>query len=465
MVFSRLVPGGTLAAALVMAGAGCGDSGFSDDHDGFTAEEWSEIQALAPPSEPQHANPSNKLAFDANAAKLGQMIWYDPEFSSAIRVAGPSGPMGMVGKVACVTCHDPKRFFIDSRTTDGVSHGTAFTARSSPSLMNVGWYDWFTWGGRMDSMSMQGANAPEAGTDVATTRLFFAHVLYRKYKDEYEAVFGPLDPALDPASADAKRFPMAGKPKPAMTDPDGPWEMMAMPDQKAINQIMANCGKAFEAFERKLVNRGTSPFEKYAYNGDLAAMTPRQKRGLRLFVGKAACNECHASGILADNKFHNLGVPQAVGMAPMTDGGRSQDLTVVRTNPFSGRGAFSDDQAAGKQKLDPLDAIEADPNEKMKLLGQFKTMGLLNIAETAPYFHNGAVKTLEDVVRFYNNGGGAPGTFSGTKDPKIMPLKLSDEEIGDLVDFLKSLTGAQPPAEVQMDTSKKSPPPMMMMMP
>ena len=78
---------------------------------------------------------------------------------------------------------------------------------------------------------------------------------------------------------------------------------------------------------------------------------------------------------------------------------------------------------------------------KDELVGAFRTPTLLNIAETAPYFHTGEAKTLEEVVWHYNRGGGVPGTFAGTKSARLRPLGLTEGEISDLVAFLTSLTG------------------------
>ena len=74
----------------------------------------------------------------------------------------------------------------------------------------------------------------------------------------------------------------------------------------------------------------------------------------------------------------------------------------------------------------------------------FRTPTLLNVAETAPYFHSGLAKTLEEVVWFYNQGGGSVGTFAGKKSPEIRPLGLTEDEVQDLVEFLQSLTGKTP---------------------
>jgi cytochrome c peroxidase len=470
---------GALAAIATTAAllAACDDLGTVGDDDGFTVNEWQSIRAMTPLATPMRVNPYNWLINPSNwltadgtqesadewarraeaAAKLGQMLFFDPDFSGAVKVDGPTGVKGEVGKVSCVTCHDPNRFFIDSRTAEGLSHGVAYTARSSPTMVNLGWYEWVTWAGRLDSLAMQGANAPEAPTDVGSSRLLYAHVLYRKYRDEYNAIFPtPLDPALDPAHPDAARFPPEGRPKAAATDPDGPWEtMMTADDRRIVNQIMANCGKALEAYERKLVSSG-SPFERFA-RGEKAALDPRQKSGLKLFVGKAACVECHTGPVLSDNKFHNVGVPQTGPMVPPTDGGRFVDLPKLLGNGYRGEGDFSDDRVAGMERYDVVRATETTDGVNMpveKLRGRFRTAGLLSVSETAPYFHDGSMKTLADVVRFYNRGGGDTGAYSGTKDARIAPLGLTEDEEADLVSFLRSLTGNQPPEEWRQNTAK-----------
>jgi cytochrome c peroxidase len=418
---------------------------------GFTLNEWQAVMDVQPLSTPMPKNPANRFADDEKAARLGQMLFMDPEFSAAIRVDGPSGKVGEVGKVACVSCHDPNRSFIDSRTTGAYSHGVAMTTRSSPALVNLGWYEWINWAGRNDSLAAQGAAAPEAGTDVNTSRLFFAHVLYKKYKDEYESVFGELPAALDPMHPEAARFPMAGKPKATMDAPDGPWEKTAPDDRRVINDIMANVGKATEAYERKLVFRN-SPFEKFTKGqGDLS---PAAKRGLKLFVGKAACNECHRGPIMSDNRFHNIGVSETVAAGGAMDAGRYDEYKRAYNSPWNSFRDYSDDKTHGMRKYAGMDMM-SDPPASTK--GQFRTPTLHNIADTAPYFHNGSAKSLDEVVHFYNVGGGRAGTFQGVKDPKIAPLGLTAAEEADLVEFLKTLTGTLDTRDWNWgaDTSKK----------
>lgn len=424
---------------------GCGASQLSGGQDGFSDEEWQLVRELEPLKTPPPDNPFNEHANDPAVAALGHKLFFDPEFSSAVKVEGPSGEVGETGKVSCATCHDPGTYFSDPRRTGGMSHGTAYTERNTPSLVNAVYYEWFNWGGRADSLAAQGGGTLETSTNAASSRLFVAHIVYAKYKDEYEAIFGPLDPALDPAAPDADRFPPSGRAKSSPDLPDGPWELMAGEDRQVVNSIMANIGKSFEAYERNLVS-GSSPFGRYVLDPEREKLSPAARRGLELFIGKAACNECHRGAVLSDNRFHNIGVPQAVGeYTPDIDEGRFEDIPALLRSSWNSVGPYSADPAAGEAKLAGL----APEDESTK--GKFRTPGLLNIAHTGPYFHNGSAATLEDVIWHYDKGGGEPGSFAGELDPKMRPLGLSDPEINDLIAFLHTLTGDPVPQEWQND--------------
>jgi cytochrome c peroxidase len=444
---------GLLIGAALFGAAAC-EEADGDSVDGFTPVEWKRIKDMEPLSTAAPRNPSNSRAEELELARLGQKLFMDTSFSTAIVVDGPSGLKGEVGKVACVTCHDPKKFFVDSRLNPGgMSHGVNLTGRHSPSLINNAWYEWPNWDGRNDSLVMQGANAPEAPTDVGANRLQYAHVLFRKYRIEYDQAFPtmPLPAELDPMHADAARFPMAGRPKASMDAMDGPWEGMKPEDRRAINQIMYNVGRTLEAYERQLVARN-SPFERYVKNGELGALTASAKSGLKLFVGKAACNECHTGPTMSDSKFHNIGVHQrlnAMGMQTV-DIGRMDGIARVTGSPYNSAGDFSDDKAAGMTKLAGL----MPPAEETR--GAFRTPTLHAVAETGPYMHTGAFATLDDVLKFYNDGGGEDGKYSGAKDKKVAKLNLTNTEIADIIEFLRSLTPAPVPAEWQEDTSKKT---------
>jgi cytochrome c peroxidase len=443
---------GLALGAVFLAGAGC--SAMGEDVDGFSSEDWKLVQAIQPLATPMPRNPFNHRDTDVALAKLGQMWFFETDGSEAITVDGLSGKKGETGKVGCVTCHDPNHYFIDARGT-ALSHGLSVLKRNTPSMVNLGWYEWNGWAGRFDSLLMHGSAAFGGGA----SQLAAAHWIYKKYHAEWDAAFPdhPLDNALDPMAPDAGRFPKTGRPK-AAGAPDGPWEMMTPEDQGIILQMQSDWARVWDAYPRALTTHG-SAFERYV-RGDYSALNPAAKRGLALFVGKAACNECHTGSLLSDSKFHNIGVPTVPGTAP--DMARAADMAAFKTNIFSAEGVFPegapragqpvfDDIEAGKRKHATLDL---SPTAMASMVGAFRTPQLLNIAETGPYFHTGTVNTLEEVVRHYNGGGGSAGSFPGPKDPRIVPLGLTDPEIADLVQFLKSLTGAPPDKEWTADIGK-----------
>ncbi len=168
--------------------------------------------------------------------------------------------------------------------------------------------------------------------------------------------------------------------------------------QKAYGQgpTLKGIAKAISAFERTLITPD-SPFDQYL-KGDKNALAPAQKRGLLLFISKASCSQCHNGPNLTDNDFHNL----------------------------------------GHNKSEDLGRYQVTKAEKDK--AAFKTPTLRNISLTAPYMHQGSLKTLEEVVDYYNRGGGG----SPNKSNLIVKLSLTNREKRDLVAFLKTLTGTVP---------------------
>ncbi len=429
------------AWALLAATSGC--SGGDDLVDGhFTAEEWAALQMLSP-LPPAPDDPYNKYADDPAAAELGHQLFFDSRYSGAL---GPDnecvgcGAVGVPGdsqKMGCYQCHMPPSFADRRSNPSNTSLGVSWTERNAPSLINVVHYEWLGWAGKQDSLFTQAAGSPESSTNSKGTRLGYAHLLFDHYRDEYDAIFDdPLPAELDPAHPDAARFPPSGKPKSKATDPDGPWEGMTPEDQDTVNRIMANQGKAVAAYERLLVS-GEAPFDRYIA-GDTAAISESAKRGARLFVGKAGCVACHSGPTFTDNDFHNNGAPQIGDHVLDVDEGRYEDVAKLLSNTFNTAGPYSDDRTTGK-----LDGVAQDPADR----GKFRTKQLRSVAESAPYYHTGALATLRDVVEFYNLGGGESG-YVGDKDPKIVPLNLSTAEIDDLVAFLESLTGEGPPPEL-----------------
>jgi cytochrome c peroxidase len=146
--------------------------------------------------------------------------------------------------------------------------------------------------------------------------------------------------------------------------------------------------KALAAYERTIVSTD-APYDKFKA-GDKTALSEPAQRGMKLFFNKANCSACHAGHNFTDHGFHNIGVP-----------GNDDGRTVV-TKSLGDKGAF-------------------------------KTPTLREIAKTGPYMHDGSMKTLEDVVAHYMKG----GTPHPQLDEELYPLKLTPEEVSDLVTFLK----------------------------
>ena len=171
--------------------------------------------------------------------------------------------------------------------------------------------------------------------------------------------------------------------------------------------------KAIAAFEWSLIT-GESPFDLFEYGGPDGSMSETAERGLRVFRSKKArCALCHTRFTYTDEDFHNIGV-----------GWDKVDLSTY------------------KKTQNPDDIRGVDPGRyaytrKPEHFGAVKTPTLREVGRTSPYMHNGSIKTLEEIVEFYNKG----GISNPFLDEKIKPLDLTEAEKQDLVAFLKALNG------------------------
>jgi len=209
---------------------------------------------------------------------------------------------------------------------------------------------------------------------------------------------------------------------------------------KTGDQItMREVEQAIAAFERTVI-AGDSPFDRYQYGGVNTAMSPAAIRGLEVFRGQGRCVSCHVieqtQALFTNNRFHNIGV-SFVKMA-----GKEEEV-VKAFLEAKRKGASVDIEVLTKENTSELGRFAV--SEAFQDLGGFKTPTLRNVDKTAPYMHDGSHKTLEDVVKFYNNGGRLEETdpLSPYLDGGIRPLNLSEEQQADLVEFLKALTSPQ----------------------
>lgn len=157
----------------------------------------------------------------------------------------------------------------------------------------------------------------------------------------------------------------------------------------------SNLAKAIASFERVLLS-GNSRVDRFRA-GDVAALNPAERHGLWLYESSGRCWQCHSGPNFSDETYHNTGV--SWGQSPI-DLGR-YEIT--------------------KQEADR---------------GRFKTPTLRALTATGPYMHDGSFKTLEEVVEYYNRGGGKNPHL----DPIVQPLGLSKEDVHDLAAFLAALS-------------------------
>ncbi len=299
--------------------------------------------------------------------------------------------LGGDASIACVSCHAPDQGWSFG---DAISRGYPGTVhwRNSQTIVNAAFLGKQFWAGAAKSLEAQapsaakGAVAGNGENDVMETRLAFIP----EYRTRFKAVFGTQWPNI------------------------------------------ADAWRAIAAFERTMIYNDT-PVDRYL-KGDKTALSDQQVRGLALFTGKAGCNQCHNGALASDQKYYNLGVPRAErwssdGLAQITF--RYEQYAKGVTQEMYRK--IKDDAGLYYRTKQAVD------------MGKFRTPPLRYTAFTAPYMHNGSFWDLEEVVQFYNAGGGqndfTDGTMASNKTPLLKPLGLSDAEVADLVSFLEGFSG------------------------
>jgi cytochrome c peroxidase len=280
------------------------------------------------------------------------------------------------GRRSCATCHQPTLAFTDGRAHAEVDPGRGFV-RNTPTLLNSG---------------LQRAQ-------FADQRVPFLEFQFE------EVMANPREMAL-PAHAAAEK----------LNADSGLVAQFAAAFRKPRDSALTrqSLSIAVAAYVRSLQGLN-SRFDR-AVQGDTAAITPSERRGFNLFMGKATCGTCHFAPVFGGTMPPRYlePEPEVIGVPATANAKRPK----VDDDP----GVFAIDHA-------PLHRHA------------FKTPTVRNIARTAPYMHNGVFRTLEEVVDFYDKGG---GNGLGMKLPnQTLPgdkLHLTAQEKRDLVAFLKALT-------------------------
>ena len=357
-------------------------------------------------------DPSNAFGDSPDAVALGHALFFDSGLSPD-------------GTVSCSTCHQPDRYFTDGKVLANVRN--VDTPRHTPTIVGIAHSDWYYWDGRKDSQWAQALAPQESPIEHGGTRTAHARYVLSTYASQYESVFGPA-----PDLSDTSRFPPEAAPL-----EDGPagaaWKVMDDEDRGAVNRVFANIGKSIAAYSRRILP-GRSRFDDYAEAAlvnDRTRMSElfsaEEAEGLRLFIGEGQCTDCHNGPLFTNGTFHNIGLPLPEGSK--FDQGRSLGTLQVAEDMFNCLGEFSD---AKDEECVELRFIKLEGEE---LVGAFKVPGLRNVAETAPYMHNGIFPDLEAVIRHYNH---APPAFPGHSD--LVPLAFTEKQSAALIAFLLTLS-------------------------
>jgi cytochrome c peroxidase len=379
-------------------------------------------------------------AQDPALVDLGQALFFDKLLSGN-------------RDISCATCHEPALQGGDGLTlaigTGGTGSGASrtlgagreFVPRNAPSLLNQGLgFFYLFWDGRVNEeggpsrfRTPAGAQLPSGLTNLlaAQAMLPVTNRAEMRGKPGDVDVFGSPNELAQIADADFAGMWRATMRRLLTVQEYVAKFTAAYPGTPASALGFQHAANALAAFQVHAFTKTNSPFDRYLGRDDLA-LTEDEKRGALLFFGRALCSTCHSGPLLGGINFANAGVPQlgpGVGAGAPLDRGRGEELVNVPFYQFT-----------------------------------FRVPALRNVELTAPYMHNGAYRTLEAVVRHYNNVDSAlvaynpaeldpalRGRYHGdaktvaavraTLDGRLrQPMRLTETEQQQIVAFLKSLT-------------------------
>ena len=287
--------------------------------------------------------------------------------------------LSSTGTFSCATCHEQARAF-----TDGKARAVGVTGQAHPrgamSLTNVAYNPVFTWANPTVTRLEDQALVPMFGTEPVELGL----------AGQERALLARLE----------------SEPKYRTLFPQ------AFPDDEQPFTV-GTVTKAIASFERTLLSGG-SPYDRYRTMFDANAISPAAHRGEELFFSeRVGCFNCHAGINFTEAVDFEKRVPRPVGF-------HNTGLYNI-----DGKGSYPSPNTG-------VHAVTGTPAD----MGRFRPPTLRNIALTAPYMHDGAMATLEEVVDHFASG----GLSHPNKDPLMTPFTLSAQERADLLAFLNALT-------------------------
>jgi len=356
------------------------------DKPAFTDAEIRKILSFGPWPARGPGDPSNRVSGKPDAADFGQRLFFDPRLSGS-------------GQIACVRCHLPEHNWTDQLRRGS---GMAEVDRNTPTLMNLRAQRWFGWDGAADSLWSQSLRPILDRRELAATP---RHVAQLVRGDE------------DYACRYTKTF---GKP-PSPTDDES---------------VFVDIGKSLAAFVETLTS-GHTPFDRFRdalARGEalpLGTYSESAMRGLRIFIGKGACESCHSGPNFTNGGFFSTGLSKST-VHGRPDPGRDAAIQRMLDSRYNLLGAYNDDRTGASAAHTRQAALEKTTS------GDFKVPSLRNLVLTGPYGRDGSADTLADVVRHYS--GIDPVRLHARDGRAEQPLNLTQREQTDLVVFLESLS-------------------------
>lgn len=313
--------------------------------------------------------------------ELGRQLYFDTRLSAD-------------NTVSCAHCHHPDEGYA-KHTQFGVGIGGQEGGRNSPISYNRILSDAQFWDGRAGSLEAQAVGPIQSPIEMGNTHEGAVKTIksLEGYVIQFAAVFGDEGVTIDNVGKAIASFERAIVSGPSPYDYGEDAKRYKGMSEEDIAELKEDA-EDYAMYEQAIKNAAAHPMSESA------------QRGQTLFFDekKTNCKACHAGANFADEQYHNLGI----GMA------------------------------AEKPDLGRFEVTKVDKDR-----GAFKTPTLRNVELSAPYMHDGGLKTLEEVVEIYAKGGHPNAHLS----EKIKKLELTDQDKADLVAFMKALTGPFPKVE------------------
>ena len=334
---------------------------------------------------PDMSHPTDNLPTKEKIA-LGRKLFMDRRFSQN-------------NTISCAMCHVPEQGFTVNEIATAVGIEGRTSRRNAPTLLNVGYFKTLFHDGREYTLENQVIGPMLAFNEMGNPSIGYVIEKIHKlpdYKGMFEKVFG--------APANLERF-----------------------------------SQAIAAYERTLVS-GNSKFDEWYYGKNEKALNESEINGFKVFMGKGRCVSCHSvtekSAIFTDQSFHNTGIGWARNNRVINNTHENKMFPVTLAPGVVVQVEQDHFDKASEVPQNDVGRFEVTDNPKDSWA--YKTPSIRNVALTAPYMHDGSLRTLDEVVEFYNKG----GEDNPFKDPRLKPLNLNEADVNALVAFMKALTGS-----------------------